>query len=68
MSKGGSQPSCMAWRVMEKDPVMIAWLAMMVASVASTTSGINPQPGASRKNGLAPLATGPASNNAAWPA
>jgi hypothetical protein len=29
----------MAWRVIENEPVMIAWLAMMVATVASTTSG-----------------------------
>ena len=35
----GSQPSCMAWRVIENDPVMIAWLAMTVATAASTTSG-----------------------------
>jgi len=39
METPGSQPSCMAWRVIEKDPVMMAWLAMMVAMVASATSG-----------------------------
>ena len=36
----------MACRVMEKEPVMMAWLAMMVASVASTTSGYIDQDGA----------------------
>ena len=35
----GNQPSCIACRVRENAPVMMAWLAMMVASVASTTSG-----------------------------
>ena len=35
----GNQPSCMACRVIEKEPVMMAWLAMMVAIVASATSG-----------------------------
>jgi hypothetical protein len=29
----------MACLVMENEPVMMAWLAMMVASVASATSG-----------------------------
>ena len=29
----------MAWRVIEKEPVMMDWLAMMVATVASATSG-----------------------------
>jgi hypothetical protein len=35
----GIQPSRIAWRVMEKAPVMIDWLAMMVATVASSTIG-----------------------------
>ena len=35
----GSQPSCIAWRVSENDPVMMAWLAMTVASVAKATAG-----------------------------
>ena len=35
----GSQPSWIACRVMENEPVMIAWLAMMVAAVASSTMG-----------------------------
>jgi len=39
MRTPGNQPSCMAWRVIEYVPVMIAWLAMMVASVASSTMG-----------------------------
>ncbi len=39
MATPGIQPSCMAWRVIENEPVMMAWLAMMVATVASTTSG-----------------------------
>ena len=39
MAKPGSQPSCIAWRVIENEPVMIAWLAMMVATVARATSG-----------------------------
>ena len=35
----GIQPSCIACRVIENEPVMIAWLAMMVAIVDRTTSG-----------------------------
>ena len=34
MCSRGSQPSWIACRVMEKAPVMIAWLAMIVATVA----------------------------------
>src|SRR6266851_3243179 len=30
MCSRGSQPSCIAWRVIEKAPVMIDWLAMIV--------------------------------------
>ena len=52
MCRPGNQPSCIACRVSENEPVMMAWLAMMVASVASTTSGITDQVGAVRKNGL----------------
>src|SRR5579883_775561 len=33
MRKPGNQPSCIAWRVSENEPVIIAWLAMMVATV-----------------------------------
>ena len=35
----GNQPSWMACRVMENEPVMMAWLAMIVATVASSTIG-----------------------------
>src|SRR6266446_4223939 len=35
MRNPGNQPSCIACRVSENEPVMIAWLAMMVATVAS---------------------------------
>ena len=38
-SRRGSRPSWIAWRVSEKAPVITAWLAMMVASVAMITSG-----------------------------
>jgi hypothetical protein len=44
----GSQPSWMAWRVIEKMPVMMDWLAMIVAIVASKTSGISNADGQSR--------------------
>jgi hypothetical protein len=48
MCSRGSQPSCIAWRVIEKAPVMIDWLAMIVAIVASTTSGKSRKEGHSR--------------------
>ena len=48
----GNQPSCMACRVSENAPVMMAWLAMMVAIVARTTRGMIAHCGASLKNGL----------------
>ena len=35
----GNWPSCTAWRVIENTPEITAWLAMIVATVASTTSG-----------------------------
>jgi hypothetical protein len=38
----------MAWRVIEKMPVMMDWLAMIVAIVASKTSGISNADGQSR--------------------
>ena len=44
----GSQPSWIAWRVIEKAPVMIDWLAMTVAIVASTISGVSSGAGQSR--------------------
>ena len=37
----------MAWRAIEKTPEIIAWLAMMVAKVASTTIGITHPSGTS---------------------
>jgi hypothetical protein len=43
----------MAWRVIEQVPLMMAWLAMMVAAVASTTRGTCNTAGHNRKNGLA---------------
>ena len=39
MCRRGHKPSWIACRVIENVPLMIAWLAMMVATVASTTSG-----------------------------
>ena len=36
----GNWPSCTACWVMEKTPVMTAWLAMMAASVARITMGM----------------------------
>ena len=67
MMRPGNQPSCIAWRVSEKAPVMIAWLAMTVASVASTTRGRMAQCGDSSKNGL-PLRRGFWSSNPVCPA
>jgi hypothetical protein len=67
MRNPGNQPSCIAWRVSENEPVMIAWLAMMVATVASSTSGKIAQPGASLKKGLPPR-SGLSRRSAVWPA
>ena len=39
MCRRGHSPSWIACRVIENAPLMIAWLAMMVATVASSTSG-----------------------------
>ena len=63
MVRPGSQPSCIAWRVIENEPVMMAWLAMMVATVASSTIGYTDQAGAIRKNGL-PVTSPLSSSNA----
>ena len=57
----------MAWWVTEKAPVITAWEAITVAAVASTTIGIRPQCGTSRKNGLLTLCAGWASTSAPWP-
>ena len=48
MAMRGSQPSWIAWRVIEKAPVMIDWLAMTVATVASTIIGVSSGAGQSR--------------------
>ena len=45
ISKRGSRPSWIAWRVSENAPVITAWLAMMVASVARITIGISAHSG-----------------------
>jgi len=42
----------MAWRVIEKAPVMMAWLAITVASVARITSAINSDGGHSWKKDI----------------
>ena len=52
MSKRGNRPSWTACRVIEKAPVMTAWLAITVAAVVSKTSGHNAQLGHMRKNGF----------------
>ena len=44
----GIQPSWMACRVIENAPVMIDWLAITVATVASNTSGTKSIEGQSR--------------------
>ena len=41
MEKRGNRPSCMAWRVSENAPVITAWLAITVATVARHTIGIS---------------------------
>ena len=53
MRSRGSQPSWIACRVIEKAPVMIDWLAMMVATVASTISGDQQRPGTEPKEDVA---------------
>ena len=47
ISRRGSRPSWIAWRVSEKAPVITAWLAMIVATVAMMTSGRMKPSGAS---------------------
>ena len=68
MCRRGHNPSCIACRVIENAPLMIAWLAMMVAMVASATSGTCSAAGHSTKNGLAPAATSPSTTTAVCPA
>ena len=48
MCRRGSQPSWIACRVIENAPVMIDWLAMMVAIVARITKGMSNGSGHSR--------------------
>ena len=60
----GSQPSWMACRVIENAPVMIDWLAMIVAIVASTTSGISSADGHRRKK---MLSGGRCARRGRWP-
>ena len=48
MRRRGHQPSWIACRVIEKAPVMIAWLAMMVATVDRMISGSSSGGGHSR--------------------
>ena len=48
ISRRGSRPSWIACRASEKAPVITAWLAMTVATVASRTSGSSAHAGASR--------------------
>ncbi len=67
MRRRGSQPSCTAWRVIENAPVMIDWLAMIAAKVASSTSGTCSASGQRRKKML-PSVGSPARTIAAWPA
>ena len=68
MCRRGHRPSWIAWRVIEKVPLMMAWLAMMVATVASTTSGTCSGAGHSTKNGLPSAGTAPSTTTAVWPA
>ncbi len=66
MVRGGSSPSCTAWRLSENAPEMTAWLAMTVAIVARITTGICSALGNSRKNGSF-AAPGWFSTSDAWP-
>jgi len=68
MCRRGHNPSWIACRVIENAPLMIAWLAMIVASVASRTSGTWSGAGHSTKNGLASAGTAPSMTAAACPA
>ena len=63
----GRYPSRAACCATEKAPVMTDCEAITVAAAARTTRGSCAQPGASRKNGLAMLATGLSRISAPWP-
>jgi len=60
------KPSCMHCRAIEKAPEIIAWLAITVAIVASSTIGRCDQSGPSRKNGFW-IAAGSSIISAPWP-
>ena len=62
----GRKPSWTAWRVTEKAPEMTDCEAITVATVASTTIGIRPQCGISRKKGLS-IALGLSRISEPWP-
>ncbi len=62
----GNWPSCTACWVMEKTPVITAWLAMMAARVASITMGICAQCGMTEKKAM-PACSGSRSSAAPWP-
>ena len=64
MCRRGHNPSCIACRVIENAPLMIAWLAMIVAIVDSTTSATCNPAGQSVKNGLPPAPTAPSTTTA----
>ena len=63
MWRRGHNPSWIACRVIEKAPLMIDWLAMIVATVASATSASCNACGHSVKNGLAPPSAAPSDND-----
>ncbi len=67
MLRPGNQPSCIACRVSENAPVMIAWLAMMVANVASTTSGTTAHCGASAEERVRRQLGAPSISTPIWP-
>ena len=66
ISSRGRRPSWIAWRVSENAPVITAWLAMIVAAVASSTNGMMPHSGTSRNSGCS-IAAGLESTSAPWP-
>jgi hypothetical protein len=68
MCRRGQRPSWIACLVIENAPEMIAWLAMMVATVASATMGICKRSGHSAKKGFPPFSTEPVTTSAVWPA
>ena len=63
----GRRPRSIACRAMENAPEITAWLAMTVATVASSTRGRRATDGAIRKNGF-DAASGLARTSAPCPA